>query len=193
MLDRSLDDHAHSGFVNTALRAAARRALRPVRGWGERIIRESINCLASSPAVPNVVRCAALRLYGLHVGTCRIEPGSWFGGPHITIGDDSYINRGCVFDNSASIAIGRSCSIGMNVLIITSDHAIGPSHRRAGTLSAAAITIGDGAWIGTRVTLLPGSAVAAGCVVAAGSVIRGKCEADGLYAGIPARRVRDLP
>jgi acetyltransferase-like isoleucine patch superfamily enzyme len=30
------------------------------------------------------------------------------------------------------------------------------------------------------------------CVVAAGAVVTGDCEPDGLYAGVPARRVRDL-
>ena len=40
--------------------------------------------------------------------------------------------------------------------------------------------------------VLPGVTVGAGCVVAAGAVVRESCDAHGLYAGVPAVRVRDL-
>jgi len=30
-------------------------------------------------------------------------------------------------------------------------------------------------------------------IIAAGAVVRGHCAAHGLYAGVPARRVRELP
>ena len=37
-----------------------------------------------------------------------------------------------------------------------------------------------------------GVTVGDGCVLAAGAVVTGDCEPDGLYAGVPARRVKDL-
>jgi maltose O-acetyltransferase len=40
--------------------------------------------------------------------------------------------------------------------------------------------------------LLPGVTVGDGCVIAAGSVVTGDCEPHGVYAGVPAKRVRDL-
>jgi maltose O-acetyltransferase len=40
--------------------------------------------------------------------------------------------------------------------------------------------------------VLPGVTIGAGCAVAAGAVVTADCEPDGLYAGVPARRVRDL-
>ncbi|WP_372495087.1 acyltransferase [Nocardioides pinisoli] len=51
----------------------------------------------------------------------------------------------------------------------------------------------NGAWIGAAVTVLPGVTIGPGCVVAAGSVVTADCQANGLYAGVPARRIRDLP
>lgn len=53
-------------------------------------------------------------------------------------------------------------------------------------------TVGDGCWIGANATILPGVTVAPGCVIAAGAVVTKDTEPDGLYAGVPARRVRDL-
>jgi acetyltransferase-like isoleucine patch superfamily enzyme len=40
--------------------------------------------------------------------------------------------------------------------------------------------------------VLPGAVVESGCVVAAGAVVTGHCLADGVYAGVPARRLRDV-
>jgi acetyltransferase-like isoleucine patch superfamily enzyme len=40
--------------------------------------------------------------------------------------------------------------------------------------------------------VLPGVTVAAGCVTAAGAVVAADTEPDGLYAGVPATRIRDL-
>jgi acetyltransferase-like isoleucine patch superfamily enzyme len=40
--------------------------------------------------------------------------------------------------------------------------------------------------------IMPGVEVGPGCVVAAGAVVIKDCEPNGLYAGVPAKRVRDL-
>ena len=54
------------------------------------------------------------------------------------------------------------------------------------------MVIGDGCWIGARALLLPGTTVGSGSVVAAGAVVRGACEPNSLYAGVPAARIRAL-
>ena len=43
-----------------------------------------------------------------------------------------------------------------------------------------------------RAIILPGVTIAEGCVIAAGAVVNKSTEPDGLYAGVPARRVKDL-
>ena len=80
----------------------------------------------------------------------------------------------------------------METLFITSTHEAGTHAGRAGALAAAPISVGEGTWIGARVTVLPGVTIGPGCVIAAGAVVTADCRSDGLYAGIPARRVRDL-
>jgi acetyltransferase-like isoleucine patch superfamily enzyme len=54
------------------------------------------------------------------------------------------------------------------------------------------VRIGNGCWIGAGVTILPGVTIGEGCVIGAGSVVTRSTEANGLYVGMPARRVREL-
>jgi maltose O-acetyltransferase len=64
--------------------------------------------------------------------------------------------------------------------------------RRAGDLKAEPVTIGDGAWIGARATILPGVTIGGGAVVAAGSVVTRDLPANVLAGGVPARVIREL-
>jgi maltose O-acetyltransferase len=61
-------------------------------------------------------------------------------------------------------------------------------HRRA----SRNVEIGDRVWLGARAMVLPGVTVGDGCVVAAGAVVTRDCEPDGVYAGVPARRIRPV-
>ena len=64
--------------------------------------------------------------------------------------------------------------------------------RRCGDISFLPVSIGDGVWIGAGATVLAGVSIGDGCVIAAGAVVATDCEPNGLYGGIPARRIRDL-
>ena len=114
-------------------------------------------------------------------------------GRDLSIGERSFINRGTFIDAQAPVRIGRNVAIGHNVLLLTSTHTIGPHDCRAGQQTIVApVTIGDGTWIGAAAAVLPGVVIGAGCVIAAGAVVTSDCEPDGLYAGVPAVRKRDL-
>jgi galactoside O-acetyltransferase len=57
----------------------------------------------------------------------------------------------------------------------------------------AAVTIGRHAMIGTNAVVLPGLAVGEGAAVGAGAVVTRDLAPWGIYAGNPARRLRDRP
>lgn len=157
------------------------------------IIRDIIlNKIASSKLTPNKLRVMVYRLYGLEIYTKNIKPDCFIGGKNIIIGKDTVINYGCFFDNSEKIEVGMNCNVAMQVMFCTSTHKIGDSERRAGENVGKAIKIGNGCWIGTRATILPGVTVGEGCIISAGAVVTKDCEKNGLYAGIPAKRIRDL-
>ena len=79
------------------------------------------------------------------------------------------------------------------VMVITSTHDHRDPRLRAGAASGRSVTIADGCWLASRATVLPGVHVGEGCVIAAGAVVVRDCAPHGLYVGVPARRVRDLP
>lgn len=55
-----------------------------------------------------------------------------------------------------------------------------------------AVKVGNNVFIGRRATILPGTEIGDNCVIGAGSVVRGKLEAGGVYAGVPVRRIRSI-
>ena len=152
-----------------------------------------INFLASSVATPRPLRYFYYRLFKMDIQTPSIQFGSFFAGPNIKIGKHSFVNTRCFFDNGlAAIEIGSGCEIAMEVMFCTATHKIGSEHLRSGSLMGLPIKVENGCWIGARATILPGVTIKSGCVVAAGAVVARNCEPNGLYAGVPARRIKDL-
>lgn len=83
--------------------------------------------------------------------------------------------------------IGPRCSF------LASSHPVSNNPlKRAATGFSKPITVEDGCWIGAHVVVLPGITIARGCVIAAGAVLTKDTELDGLYAGVPAKRVKNL-
>ncbi len=152
-----------------------------------------VNVFIASSWVPKHVRRELYRALGFHVGGASLSPHLTFKSNRVDIGDHVYINEGCSFDNLERVTIGDSVHVGPDVLFGTSSHEIGDAVSRAGPLVLAPLVVSSGCWIGARAVLLPGVKVGEGCVVAAGAVVTRDCLAHGLYAGVPAKRIRDLP
>lgn len=143
--------------------------------------------------IPVRLRRAMLRAAGLTVAAnANISPQVFFGSGRCIVAEGCFISVQCLIDGSDQVTLGRFVHLAMGVRLITSTHEIGPSGHRAGAPRSAPITIGEGSWLGAGCQVLPGVEVARGCVVAAGAVVTRSTQPDGLYAGIPARRIRDL-
>jgi acetyltransferase-like isoleucine patch superfamily enzyme len=143
-------------------------------------------------------RARLLRLAGHAIGPRTLLMSSFMliGGRgaarRLQIGSDCFINQDCVFDATAAIAIGNNVNLGHGVLITTSSHAIGSPDRRGGLLEPKSVRIGDGAWLASRVIVLPGVEIGDGAIVAAGAVVTRSVAANTVVAGVPAREVRRL-
>ncbi len=108
------------------------------------------------------------------------------------IGEGSWIGQQCFFHSAGGIIIGKAVGIGPGVKILTSAHDdaqpdIPVIHH---PLQFAAVTIGNGADIGTGAILLPGVNIGEGAIVGAGSVVTHDVEPYSVYAGVPARFLR---
>jgi maltose O-acetyltransferase len=160
---------------------------------GGNVRRGLVNTIGAAQLTPPVLRHRLLRWCGVRMGAgVVVRAGYFLDNTDVAIGSGSFINAGCHFDGRGAIRIGAECDIGMDVLFCTSTHGIGGPNRRAGQPTDIPVVVGDGCWIGTRVTLLPGVTVAPGCVVAAGAVVTRSTLPNGLYAGVPAVLVREL-
>ena len=134
--------------------------------------------------------------YGLGIAIGRrsyFAGGGYINGTRLSVGDECFINRDCYFDLSAPVTIGDRISIGTHAVFVTADHEIGGTERRAGAVKPQTIVFEDGAWIGTRVTILPGVTIGKGAVVASGAVVHRSVAPNTLVAGVPAVVKRDLP
>ncbi len=114
----------------------------------------------------------------------------WFESRHVSIGTGSYVNAGCWFEGTGAIEVGDNCLFGPEVLVLTSTHALGADGVIGRATESRPVSIGDGAWIGARATILPGVTIGAGAVIAAGAIVSADCDSGGVYGGVPARRLR---
>jgi acetyltransferase-like isoleucine patch superfamily enzyme len=112
-------------------------------------------------------------------------------GKNIRVGDRVFINQNCTIYALAQVTIGDDVMIGPNVSLITSEHPVAPSQRRAYLLGKP-ITIEKGAWIAAGVTIIGGVTVGENSVVAAGSVVTRDVPANTLVGGNPARVIRSI-
>lgn len=152
-----------------------------------------LRLIKGSPILPRAGRAKLLKLAGFEMGrTVRIYEGCFFGSPRVRFGSRVFVNAQCFFDTSAPIAIGDDVHLAPRVQLFTSTHAIGPSGRRAGPVEVLPVTIGAGSWVGAGAMVLPGVTVAPGCIIASGAVVNKSTEPDGIYAGVPARRISDV-
>jgi FkbH-like protein len=122
---------------------------------------------------------------------CNFAPVELRTGPAgiLRIGGQGSINFGTSITASRSVVIGARVAIGPYCVI--SDTELGDLER-ADTIEAQPIHIGDGVWLASRVTVLPGARIGDGAVVTAGSVVEGEIPARVVAGGCPARVLRRL-
>ena len=109
---------------------------------------------------------------------------------NIQIGNNTIINPKCRIDNRGNIKIGSNVGISQEVVILTADHDMNIPEF---TGRIRPVIIEDYAWIGTRATILPGTTIGRGAVVAAGAVVTKDVEAFSVVGGIPAKKIGTRP
>lgn len=108
-------------------------------------------------------------------------------GYNVFLGDDVFLNYGCVLLDVCPIRIGDKRQIGPYTQILTADHPRDAATRDAGLEFGRPITIGRNVWIGGGAILLPGVTVGDDAVIGAGAVVTRDVPAGVTVAGNPAR------
>ena len=112
-------------------------------------------------------------------------------GRKVSLGDNSVINWGCVFDGRKHpITLGENVSIGPDATVLTLGHDPRSSQFED---KGGPVVIEDHCWIAYGTTILPGVTMAKGSVLGAGSVLTKSTEPYGIYAGVPAVKVGERP
>lgn len=109
---------------------------------------------------------------------------------NIEIGDDVYIAYGCWFNGAGGIKIDNEVLFGPYGVIVTSNHTLLDKSYRFGAPVKAPISIGKGAWIAAHVTILAGTIIGEGVLVAANSVVSKIVEDLTIIGGVPARKIK---
>lgn len=120
-----------------------------------------------------------------------IPPFYTSGGREITIGRKVFINQCCTIYDMGGVDIADLVMIGPNVSILTANHSLEPSKRRA-YIEAKPITIETNVWIAAGATILGGVTVGENSVVGAGAVVTKDVPPNTFVAGVPARVIRQL-
>ncbi len=124
----------------------------------------------------------------------------------INIGNFVYMNSGCSLNISNKLFIGNNVLFGPNVKIWdSSNHPLNAYERYEQTIKipnqkslnsfhigGGNITIKDNVWIGMDVLILGNVTIGENAVIAARSVVTKNIEANCLYAGIPAKKIKEI-
>ena len=109
----------------------------------------------------------------------------------INIGDYVLMSPGTNLRCAKKITIGKSTMIASDVTITDSDwHGI--YDRTDYVASPKEIVISENVWIGERALILKGSKIGKNSIIGAGSVVTGEIPPNCVYAGNPAKHVKDL-
>ena len=147
-----------------------------------------------SPVVPARLRNRAYRYRGIDVHPTAVIgaglhcPFKW----SLRAGPGVILNDACYIDGYGRVVLEENVAVANGVRFLTTSHEIGGPERRHGPLVNSTITVERGAWIGAGAIILPGVTIYAGAIVGAGSVVNRDIPANSIWAGNPARCIREL-
>jgi len=138
---------------------------------------------------PSALRVFWLRRFGAQVGqgvVIRSRVNVWFPwrlelGDHIWLGEEVFVL------NLASVVIESNVCVSQRAFLCTGNHDYTSA---TFDLIAKPIRLAQGSWIGATAFVGPGVTVGAHAVLSAGSIAIKDLEADGIYQGNPAVRIR---
>lgn len=104
----------------------------------------------------------------------------------VTIGAHTWIGPYCSLDGSASLSIGKYCSISTGVQIVTHDTVLWALSGGKIRPQIAPITVGNYCFVGSHVVITKGVSIGDHCLVAAGSVVTRDIPSCSIAAGVPA-------
>lgn len=154
------------------------------------------NWVQRQPLIPIKTRSLLLKAMKVQMDTgAYISDNVYLGSNKLHMGKDSFINVGSFLDGNELIFLEDYVRVGPYVKILTGTHNYRMSvvrRRSEDPTISKKVIIKKGCWIGMGAIILPGITIAEGCIIAAGAVVIRDTKRNGLYAGNPAKCVKEL-
>lgn len=115
-------------------------------------------------------------------------------GAHLGVGEGFAMTGGAICVASG-VRIGNNVAVGANSVIVDTDfHPIDPDLRKTTPDEGrtAEVVIEDDVFIGMNCLILKGVTIGRGSIIGAGSVVAGNVPARAIFAGNPARLIKEL-
>lgn len=125
---------------------------------------------------------------------CYIElpfHANW-GGHHVHFGSGIYANFNLTLVDDGHIYVGDKVMFGPNVTVATANHPLDPELRGRGLQYNKDVWIGENAWIGANVVIVPGVRIGKNSTIGAGSVVTRDIPDNVLAVGNPCRVLREV-
>lgn len=114
--------------------------------------------------------------------------------PHATVSPHAQIGAGCFIAAQSVVAPLAHLGVGVIVnhgAVIDHDARVGDfCHIAPNAVLGGGVLVGVRVLVGAGASVLPGVRICADTVIGAGSVVHDSIEQPGVYAGVPARRIR---
>ena len=180
-------------FINM-LTIAIARLLKLIYGY------EAINLLLR--ITPSYLTISILRHFGATIGTgVRIQVPLLIHNAdqkisiysNLTIGNNCYIGRDCLFDLKGKILIGNEVTISHRAVLNTHiDAGKSPMRNKHLKVSKGDIKISDGVYIGSNVTVLESVTIGANSVIGAFSLVNRNLPGNIVGFGIPCKVQKEI-
>lgn len=143
------------------------------------------NCVINGNCDRLVVDAHVTFLTGIHISL----GGS---GGFVEIGHNTHFAPYCVLYGGGGLLIGAYCNIAAHTVLATVGHDYSVKDRpMAETVKSGPIVLEEDIWIGANVTVTANTRIAKGCVIAANAVVTKDTMPQGIYAGVPARWIKE--
>lgn len=113
----------------------------------------------------------------------------------LSIGDNVTLHQYCYLDANGGIEIGDNVSIAHATSLVAFEHSWDDPDTpiKYNPLIPGRIEIGSDVWVGCGVRILSGATLGQRTVIAAGAVVTRGAYGQGVFGGVPARRLKTLP
>ncbi len=113
-------------------------------------------------------------------------------GKNITIGDNVYINFGCIILDCSEVTIGSHTLLGPNIGLYAANHSTDATERINGGCYGKPIHIGNNVWLGGDVKVLQGVTIDDNTIIGAGSIVTKDIPDNVIAVGNPCKVIRKI-